>query len=207
MTEMMGAFAAMLGKMGNAFDRLGGTSGAVDAAAAAEPTGVEIASGQIPSELAARLAAQDAAIEEKDAEIRRMRLELEQLRGAGEHSETMTRSEPELQTTAGETKAGADEAGGDLEENDWITADDFFGEESAESFFGEDDDEEESEGEGTEESDADEEDKNEGFDLTAFLNRSIDQARTLSLVDIMWRDGEMTRAISYAELVELIENR
>ena len=83
MNGVMGAFSAMLGKMGEAFERMGVPAPAPSPAVVEEPTSEPDA--QLSRQLAqkdAQLARKDELLAEKDTELERMREELEQLKRA-----------------------------------------------------------------------------------------------------------------------------
>ena len=197
-TDVMGAFTAMLGKMGSAFDRLGG------AGEAAIQTITEPEDNGIPLELAERIAAQEAVIEEKDAVIEQMRLELEQLRSAAARDERML-----ALTEESESAEPAEPESIPAAKTDWLTADELFGDDDL--LF--DDEESETVSEPEVEPEAatpfveENEEKPGGFDLTAFLNKTVEAARSMNIVEELRTEGRSSRAITFDELLDYIESR
>ena len=192
---MMGMFGTMVGKMTEAFERIG-------VPVAPEQTDAEAAPDPV---LAAQLA-------EKDAELERMRLELEQLKQSiaqgttkpEEEAATAAETQPEpefFEEPSAEIDWGAGEEPDAAEpetEIDWA--------ESGETSADEPDYAEESE-EAEQIGDEAEEESQDVFDLTAFLSRSVERAQSLTFVDRMRREGRDTSEISLGELMEYLEKK
>ncbi len=223
MPAVMGMFEAMTNKMTEAFERIG----------------TSVAPQQVNVVADAGLSAQ---LIEKDAEIERLRREMEELKrsiaqgpqetSSGDEAdwdmeetpadeaeydfdrvvEEAPADEAEYDRSVEETPAGEPEAeidwdvedtGGDEPsvEIDWDAEETFSGESDDELYRADDADEEEASEESAEDSEED------VFDLSAFLARSIEHAKSLSFVDHMRREGQETAEISLEELVEYLEKR
>ena len=194
MTAMMSILGNMVGQITNAFERIGVPVAPENAGATEEA---------VPA-FAERLA-------EKDAEIERLHLEMEQLRqslaqGAARQEETVAaaedqpeffeESESETDWMDGEEALGGDRA--DTEESesdlDWLEDEpdaedesDYAGEPEAEELSGEEEADEDS------------------FDLMAFINESMQRAQSLTFVDRMRRESRTSAEITLAELAEYLE--
>jgi len=199
--------------MTEAFERIG-------ASAAAQPQQINVVAD----------AGLSAQIAEKDAEIRRLREEMEQLKQSmaqGDDSElkldddldfeidwdTEEGSADKQEIDQSTEKTSADEPDAEIDwveedaddtpsfEIDWNAEETFDDESSEETDWAEESGEEESGEESAEDDDDD------VFDLSAFLTRSVEHAQSLTFVDRMRREGQETAEISLEELMEFLEKR